>query len=98
MNNDDKKMIEPLVKLSKLMFDLGKESKDKDSKISERYIEQNGEKCPVCQSGNTDYYSPDFYDDPWEMWRDMECLDCEATWTEVYKMDRIIEVTNNEEE
>lgn len=50
-------------------------------KSQKEYLEELGNKCPICNSENLEKsYTLGF--DGSSAWRDLKCLDCKTTWTE----------------
>ena len=53
--------------------------------MSEIYIENGGNKCPVCQSENIGI-SSNFESDGTEIWVPVSCSNCGSDWTEYYRL------------
>lgn len=54
-----------------------------------RYLKQRGAECPVChyphiQGGSFDH-------DTGTLYQEMHCPECDASWTDAYELDRILE-------
>jgi len=49
-----------------------------------KYLEQGGAKCPHCNSGNLQGDS--LQSDGGYVWQDIECLDCDMQWVDVYSL------------
>ena len=49
------------------------------------YVKVGGNKCPHCQSHDIQAESPDF--DGSQIYCDVVCNSCNATWTDVYRLD-----------
>ena len=53
-------------------------------KTSEEYAQEGGVTCPVCGSDEIDTGSLQVYSSI--AWADCECLVCESTWRDQYKL------------
>ena len=51
---------------------------------SKKYAENSGRYCPLCGSENLTGY--DKNSDSSIIWQDMECDNCGAAWSDVYKL------------
>lgn len=49
------------------------------------YVAAGGTKCPHCQSHDIKAESPDF--DGSQIYFDVSCNNCDATWTDVYRLE-----------
>jgi len=61
------------------------------AKKEAEYVEENGCFCPFCGSRNIEGTNPDITDNGVEV--EVECLDCEESWTDYYKLAGIVEVS-----
>jgi len=59
--------------------------------ISERYVRSGGTKCPVCDSDNIENKANLEADNGID-WQDVECMDCNATWRDEYKLTGIRDI------
>ena len=53
----------------------------------EKYQRTRGNRCPLCQGQHITAHP--FNADDLEAWRDVECLECEETWREMFTMQNI---------
>jgi len=58
--------------------------KEKGIMTEEEYAKKDGMVCPVCHSRNISSDAIQTSDS--ELTADVSCLDCEATWTDSYKL------------
>lgn len=50
---------------------------------NDQYIEEGGNRCPACNSGNISAESM-FESDSAGGWRKVVCYDCNARWNDIY--------------
>lgn len=56
------------------------------SMTSDEYVEHKGVRCPNCGSDRVDCDQPSSEGDPTELYSDVECCDCGATWRDTYTL------------
>lgn len=65
-------------------FDEPVRQKNEALELWEKYKATSGNKCPKC--GSEDIIGHLFNSEYMEAWRDVNCLDCNKTWTEFFTM------------
>jgi len=59
------------------------------AKQEAKYIKKNGSFCPFCGSKSIEGTNPEIMDNGIEV--EVECLDCEESWTDYYRLVGIVE-------
>ena len=54
----------------------------------ENYIESGGNICPICESA--DITGGAIMVEQLEAWQSVWCNECDAEWTDIYKIDRVV--------
>jgi DNA-directed RNA polymerase subunit RPC12/RpoP len=54
---------------------------------TQKYLESRGIRCPYCDSDNLEPVPPGIMQvDSEEAWMQMQCLDCQQTWDDIYQL------------